>query len=63
MSDWDSNFLSLANTCVYVSKDPSTKVGAVIVNDKKKIIRLATMDFPEELKMTTDWTTEKQSMK
>lgn len=46
MSDWDTRFLDLAHHVADWSKDPSTKVGAVIVNDKKQVLSLGYNGFP-----------------
>ena len=44
---WDKRFLELAKLVGSWSKDPSTKVGAVIVDDKNRIISVDTMVFQE----------------
>ena len=47
MSDkWDMRFIDLAATVAQWSKDPSTKVGAVIVDDKKRVVSLGFNGFP-----------------
>ena len=38
MIDWNKRFLDLAETFSTWSKDPSTKVGAVLINDFKQIV-------------------------
>lgn len=43
---WDKRFLSLAKMVASWSKDPSTKVGAVIVDDRR-IISVGYNGFPE----------------
>jgi len=43
---WDQRFLDLAAHISSWSKDPSTKVGAVIVNDKNHIISLGYNGLP-----------------
>lgn len=43
---WDLRFLELAKHISTWSKDPSTKVGAVIVDDKKRIVSLGYNGFP-----------------
>ena len=35
---WDTYFMGLAHLSALRSKDPSTQVGAAIVNDNKKIV-------------------------
>lgn len=46
MTDWDSRFLDAARFFASWSKDPSTKVGAVIVNSKRCIIGTGYNGFP-----------------
>jgi dCMP deaminase len=43
---WDKRFLELAEQVSTWSKDPSTKVGAVIVNDKRQVLGLGYNGFP-----------------
>ena len=43
---WDEYFMGVALLSSYRSKDPSTKVGACIVNDDKKIIGIGYNGFP-----------------
>lgn len=38
MSKWDKRFLDLSRTVSEWSKDPSTQVGAVIVDENKRIV-------------------------
>jgi len=45
MTDWDSRFLDLAAHVAAWSKDPSTRVGAVIAKDRQ-IISLGFNGFP-----------------
>jgi len=47
---WDDRFLELATVISNWSKDPSTKVGAVIVNKDKKIISTGYNGFPRGIK-------------
>jgi len=46
MTDWNKRFLDLAGHVAGWSKDPSTKVGAVIVNDDKQVLGLGYNGFP-----------------
>ena len=46
MSKWDKRFLELAEHVAQWSKDPRTKVGAVIVDDKKRVVSLGYNGFP-----------------
>jgi len=43
---WIDRFMDLSRTISNWSKDPSTKVGAVIVDDKKRIIGVGYNGFP-----------------
>lgn len=44
--DWDQWFLGLADYVGTASKDPSTKVGSIIVGDKNRIISLGYNGIP-----------------
>lgn len=44
---WDGYFMSLAKVSALRSKDPSTKVGACIINSKKRIISLGYNGMPK----------------
>ena len=46
MSEWDRRFLTLAEHIANWSKDPSTKTGAVIVDDKRRIVSVGYNGFP-----------------
>ena len=46
MSNWDSKFVGLANHISTWSKDRSTKVGAVVVNERNKVVSLGYNGFP-----------------
>lgn len=46
MNTWDVRFLDLAKFISGWSKDPSTKVGAVIVDNDKRIISVGYNGFP-----------------
>ena len=46
MTDWNKRFMDLAEHVAEWSKDPSTKVGAVIVNDDKQVLGLGYNGFP-----------------
>jgi dCMP deaminase len=43
---WDNRFMLLARHVAMWSKDPSTKVGAVIVDAKRRVIALGYNGFP-----------------
>lgn len=46
MTDWDKRFLELADHIAQWSKDPRTKVGSVIVDQKKRVISVGYNGFP-----------------
>lgn len=43
---WDHRFLELAKQVSTWSKDPSTQVGAIIVDDKRRVLSLGYNGFP-----------------
>lgn len=43
---WDKRFMALAEHIASWSLDPSTKVGAVVVDDKKRIVSVGFNGFP-----------------
>lgn len=47
---WDYRFLQLAETVATWSKDPSTKVGSVIVDTNRRVIGLGYNGFPRGVK-------------
>lgn len=46
MSDWDKRFMDLAAHVAQWSKDPSTKVGAVIVDHDRRVVGMGYNGFP-----------------
>lgn len=46
MVNWDRRFLDLAEHIAQWSKDPRTKVGAVIVDEKKRVVSVGYNGFP-----------------
>lgn len=46
---WDERYIKLAEYIADWSKDPSTKVGAVIVDDKGRIVSLGFNGFPQKI--------------
>lgn len=46
MTDWDLRFLNLASFVAQWSKDPSTKVGAVIVDQLRRVVSVGYNGFP-----------------
>tara|TARA_Y100000296_G_scaffold66586_1_gene78724 strand:+ start:623 stop:1048 length:426 start_codon:yes stop_codon:yes gene_type:complete len=47
LKKWDVRFLEMAEMIGSWSKDPSTKVGAVIVDDDRRVISLGYNGFPK----------------
>ena len=47
--EWDTHFLKIAKLCSEMSKDPSTKVGAVIVSEDRKILATGYNGFPKSV--------------
>lgn len=45
-ADWDTRFLELAQHVSGWSKDPSTKVGAVIANEQHQVLSIGYNGFP-----------------
>ena len=43
---WDEYFMGLAHLSALRSKDPSTQVGAAIVNDQHKVVSIGYNGFP-----------------
>jgi dCMP deaminase len=46
---WDKYFLELVDVVSIKSKDPSTRVGAVLVNDQNAVVSIGFNGFPREL--------------
>jgi len=51
---WDVRFLELAKYIAQWSKDPSTKIGSVIVNDKNQVIGMGYNGFPRGVEDTDE---------
>ena len=51
---WHYRFLQLAETVATWSKDPSTKVGSVIVDNQRRVIGLGYNGFPRGVKDTPE---------
>jgi dCMP deaminase len=47
--NWDERFLKLADLVSSWSKDPSTKVGAVIVDNLNRVVSLGYNGFPQKI--------------
>ncbi len=52
---WDIHMLKIAKLCSEMSKDPSTKVGSVIVSKEHKIISTGYNGFPRDVPDYKDW--------
>ena len=48
-NNWDEYFISLAYNIASKSKDPSTKVGAIIVDNENRIISTGYNGFPRKI--------------
>lgn len=46
---WDRRFLSLAREISSWSKDPSKQIGAVIINDEKRVLATGYNGFPKNI--------------
>lgn len=55
MEKWDRRFLEMAALCSTWSKDPSTKVGAVIVSDRRRVVAVGYNGFPRGIEDKEDW--------
>ncbi|EFF41283.1 deoxycytidylate deaminase [Mycoplasmopsis alligatoris] len=53
--NWDTYFISLAKISALRSKDPSTQVGACIINDEKKVIGLGYNGMPNGNDIDFPW--------
>jgi dCMP deaminase len=51
---WERHFLSIAQECAKMSKDPSTKVGAVIVGPDREIRSTGFNGFPRGIEDTQE---------
>ena len=60
MNKWDYRFLKIAKEVGTWSKDPSTQVGAIAVNDKR-IIATGYNGFPKGIKDTDELLSDRQA--
>jgi len=51
---WDYRFMSIAEEISTWSKDPSSKIGAVIVNDERRILATGYNGFPKGIEDTDE---------
>jgi dCMP deaminase len=54
VSDWDRRYLALAEFISGWSKDPSTKVGAVITDSNNRVISIGFNGLPRGMEDTTE---------
>ncbi|WP_029906436.1 deoxycytidylate deaminase [Mycoplasmopsis opalescens] len=55
---WDGYFMALAKVSALRSKDPSTRVGACIVNEDKRVISLGYNGMPKGIDDSFPWERE-----
>jgi dCMP deaminase len=55
LNKWDERFLRMAREVATWSKDPSTKVGCVLVSPNKKRLALGYNGFPERMEDKNEW--------
>jgi dCMP deaminase len=53
-SKWDNRFMKIAREISTWSKDPSSKIGAVIVNDDRRILATGYNGFPKGIEDTDE---------
>jgi len=51
---WDKRFMNVAREISTWSKDPSTKIGAIIVNDERRILATGYNGFPKGIEDTDE---------
>lgn len=54
MLKWDKRFMEMAEVISNWSKDPSSKIGAVVVNDERRILATGYNGFPRGIDDTED---------
>lgn len=59
MNKWDKRNLELAKTVANYSKDPSTKVGCVIIRSDNTIASTGFNGFPRQMEDRPEWYTDK----
>ncbi len=57
---WDRRFMRLAKEISTWSKDPSSKIGAVIVNDERRILATGYNGFPRGIEDTEERLNDKE---
>ncbi|MBN3534458.1 deoxycytidylate deaminase [Mycoplasma procyoni] len=61
--NWDQYFMALTKLSALRSKDPNTKVGACIINERKRVIALGYNGMPSGNDEDFPWTREGDSEK
>ena len=61
LSVWDTRFLQLAELIASWSKDPSTKVGAVLVGKDRREIAVGYNGFPARVPDTPEWLADRET--
>jgi dCMP deaminase len=51
---WDKRFMTMASLMACWSKDPSSKIGAIIVNDERRILATGYNGFPKGVEDTEE---------
>ena len=54
LNDWDKRYLDIADQISSWSKDPSTKIGAIVVGNKGQILTQGYNGFPRGIKDCSD---------
>ena len=52
---WDIHMMKIARLCSQMSKDPSTKVGAVVMGPDKRIVSTGYNGFPSDVPDYKEW--------
>ncbi|RDE25170.1 CMP deaminase [Motiliproteus coralliicola] len=60
MSKWHQRYIDLAHTVASWSKDPSTKVGAVIVSPNREVLSTGYNGFPRGMIDRPDWYADRE---
>ena len=57
---WDIHMMKIAKLCSEMSKDPSTKVGSVIMGPNKRILSTGYNGFPADVPDYKEWYTNRE---
>lgn len=61
LDKWDRRFYELAQHVAQWSKDPSTRVGAVIVDDLRRVVSLGYNGFPRGVPDHPEWLADRDT--